>query len=150
MRQKAGGLAEHKWRFLRAGGFDQVRVESGLDILALDELDMKLWVALACPVNGMEFNAKTLEILDLDHDGRIRASEIIETVQWLKLVLADPEVLTAGSDHLPLLAIATETPEGRRVLASAKRILASRNKPDAQELAVEDAADTEHLFDQTD
>jgi hypothetical protein len=143
-------LAEHKWRFLRAGGFDQVRVESGADILALDELDMKLWVALACPVNGMEFNAKTLEILDLDHDGRIRASEIIETVQWLKLVLADPEVLTTGSDHLPLSAISSETPEGRRVLASAKRILASRGKPDAEEIIVEDAADTEHVFDQTD
>ena len=143
-------MSGHSWRFLRAGGFDQVRVENGADILALDELDMKLWVALACPVAGMEFDAKTLEILDLDHDGRIRASEIVETVHWLRAVVKDQEVLTGGSDTMPLSAISEETPEGRRVLASAKRILASRGKPDAEVIAVEDAADTEHVFDQTD
>lgn len=143
-------MAGHSWRFLRAGGFDQVRVESGADILALDELDMKLWVALACPVGGMEFDAKTLESLDLDHDGRIRASEIIETVRWLRLVVKDPEVLAGSSDSFPLEAISDQTPEGRRLLASAKRILASRHKPKAKEISIEDAADTEHLFDQTD
>jgi len=143
-------LTGHSWRFLRAGGFDQVRIESGADILSLDELDMKLWVALACPVGGMEFDAKTLEILDLDHDGRIRASEIIETIHWLKLVLKDPEVLAGGTDLFPLSAISSETPEGKRVLASAKRILQSRGKPHALEIAVADAADTEHVFDQTD
>ena len=143
-------MAAHVWRFLRAGGFDQVRIETGADILALDELDMKLWVALACPVAGMEFDAKTLEILDLDKDGRIRASEIIETIKWLRLVLRDPEALTGEGEALPLSVISEETPEGRRVLASARRILASRGRDDADIVTVEDAADTEHVFDQTD
>ena len=143
-------MAAHVWRFLRAGGFDQVRIESGSDILALDELDMKLWVALACPVAGMEFDTKTLEILDLDHDGRIRASEILETIRWLNLVLKDPEILTGEGEDLPLSAISEETPEGRRVLASARRILASRGKEGADSVLVEDATDTEHVFDQTD
>src|ERR1700761_4815943 len=100
---------------------------------------MKLWVALACPVAGMEFDTKTLEILDLDHDGRIRASEILETVRWLNLVLRDPEILTGEGDALPLAAISEETPEGRRVLASARRILASRGKETADTVTVEDA-----------
>ena len=143
-------MAAHVWRFLRAGGFDQVRIETGADILALDELDMKLWVALACPVAGMEFDAKTLDILDLDKDGRIRASEIIETIKWLKLVLRDPEALTGEGEALPLSVISEETPEGRRVLASARRILASRGKDGADIVTVEDATDTEHVFDQTD
>jgi len=143
-------VAAYVWRFLRAGGFDQVRIENGADILALDELDMKLWVALACPVAGMEFDTKTLEILDLDHDGRIRASEILETIRWLKLVLKDPEILTGEGEALPLTAISEETPEGRRVLASARRILASRGKEGADTVLVEDATDTEHVFDQTD
>jgi hypothetical protein len=143
-------VAAYVWRFLRAGGFDQVRIESGADILALDELDMKLWVALACPVAGMEFDAKTLEILDLDHDGRIRASEILETIRWLKRVLKDAEILTGEGEDLPLAAISEDTPEGRRVLASARRILASRGKEGADSVLVEDATDTEHVFDQTD
>jgi len=135
---------------LRAGGFDQVRIENGADILALDELDMKLWVALACPVAGVEFDTKTLEILDLDHDGRIRASEILDTIRWLKRVLKDPEILTGDGEALPLSAISEDTPEGRRVLASARRILTSRGKEGADTVLVEDAADTEHVFDQTD
>ena len=143
-------MAAYVWRFLRAGGFDQVRIESGADILALDELDMKLWVALACPVAGMEFDAKTLDVLDIDHDGRIRASEIIETIRWLRLVLKDPEALTGDDPTLPLSVISEETPEGRRVLASARRILASRGKADADTVTIEDATDTEHVFDQTD
>ena len=30
----------HKWRFFRAGGFDQVRLETAADLLALDQLDL--------------------------------------------------------------------------------------------------------------
>ena len=35
-------------RFFRAGGFDQVKLETGSDLMALDQLDLKLWMALAC------------------------------------------------------------------------------------------------------
>ena len=34
----------------RAGGVDQVSLRDGNDLLALHELDQKLWVALAMPV----------------------------------------------------------------------------------------------------
>ena len=50
----------HKWKFFRAGGFDQVKLETGEDLANLDQLDQKLWVALACPTTGLEFDAKTL------------------------------------------------------------------------------------------
>src|SRR5438477_317020 len=33
---------KHTWRFFRAGGFDQVRLDSGEDLMALDQLDQKL------------------------------------------------------------------------------------------------------------
>jgi hypothetical protein len=42
----------HQWKFFRAGGFDQVLLESGDDLLALSQLDKKLWSALSCPVKG--------------------------------------------------------------------------------------------------
>ena len=67
----------HRWHFFRAGGFDQVRLETGADIVHLEHLDRKLWVALACPTRGLEFDPKTLDLLDTDHDGRIRAPEIL-------------------------------------------------------------------------
>ena len=54
----------HVWRFFRAGGFDQVRLDRGSDLAHLDQLDQKLWVALACPVGGLEFDERTA-----DHKG---------------------------------------------------------------------------------
>src|ERR1039458_2429258 len=65
----------HTWKFFRAGGFDQVRLETGADLMALDQLDQKLWVALACPTTGLEFDKVTLALIDTDKDGRIRAPE---------------------------------------------------------------------------
>ena len=142
-------MTNHSWRFFRAGGFDQVRIETGADILALSQLDKKLWVALACPMTGMEFDARTMALLDLDHDGRIRADEILAAVEWLGKVLKDPEELSRPGDSLTLAAISTETPEGKKVLAAARHILTGRGKKGHHVIDIEDAADTEHLFDQT-
>jgi hypothetical protein len=60
----AGTTMTHSFKFVRAGGFDQVQITTGADLKALPELDQKLWVALACPTTGIEFDARTLELLD--------------------------------------------------------------------------------------
>ena len=62
----------HQWKFFRAGGFDQVLLESGDDLVALAELDKKLWSTLSCPVKGIEFDQRTLQMIDTDGDGHIR------------------------------------------------------------------------------
>ena len=66
----------HIWKFFRAGGFDQVRLDSGADLGALDQLDQKLWVALACPTTGLEFDSKTLALIDTDKDGTVSLEEV--------------------------------------------------------------------------
>lgn len=139
----------HLWRFFRAGGFDQVRLETGADILALEGLDQKLWVALACPVAGMEFDGKTLALLDADGDGRIRAREILDAVRWLRKVLKDPEELVRDGESLALAAIDESSPEGARILASAKRVLANLGMPDATAISVAETQDTQRIFAQT-
>ena len=42
----------------------------------LEHLDQKLWVALACPTSGLEFDSKTLALIDTDKDGRIRYRQV--------------------------------------------------------------------------
>jgi len=74
--------ATHPWHFFRAGGFNQVKLDTGADLAHLDQLDPKLWVALACPAHGLEFDERTLELLDTDHDGRIRVPEVIAAAKW--------------------------------------------------------------------
>ena len=55
----------HQFNFFRAGGFNQVRLSSGADLMNLDQLDQKLWVALACPTKGLVFDAQTLNLIDI-------------------------------------------------------------------------------------
>jgi len=50
----------HKWNFIKLGGFDQIKLETGADLMALDQLDQKLWAALSCPTSGLEFDQKHL------------------------------------------------------------------------------------------
>src|SRR5208283_4601199 len=113
----------YTWKFFRAGGFDQVKLESGADLANLDQLDQKLWVALSCPTRGLEFDARTLDLIDTDKDGRIRAPEILAATQWACALLQSPEALLNRSAALPLAAINDATDEGRQVLASARQIL---------------------------
>lgn len=138
----------HTWTFFRAGGFDQVRLSSGADLLALEQLDQKLWLALSCPTTGLEFDERTLQAIDRDEDGRIRPPELIEAVKRAAAALKNPDDLLKGSSELPLTALDPDKPEGARLLASAKTILANLGKADAEVITVEDTADTARIFAQ--
>lgn len=136
----------HTWKFFRTGGLDQVSLESGADLLALENLDQKLWVALSCPVKGLEIDEKSLALFDADGDGRIRVPEIITAIKWAAARLNDVGVLLTGVDGLPLSAFNTRTPEGEALLASAKNVLSSLGKADAAVITTADAGNTAAVF----
>ena len=136
----------HRWRFFRTGGLDQVRLETAADVLHLDELDQKLWVALSCPTRGLEFDERTLALIDTEGDGRIGVPEVLAAVKWAAARLNDAGDLLKGADALPLAVINAATPEGKTLLASAKQILASIGKKDTPALAVSEATDTAKIF----
>jgi hypothetical protein len=117
--------------------------------MALDQLDQKLWVALACPTTGLEFDSRTLALIDTDKDGRVRAPEIIAAVKWAGNCVKNPDDLLKGSTELSLSAINDATPEGKQLLASAKQILANLGKKDATAITVADTSDTAKIFAQT-
>jgi hypothetical protein len=120
----------HQWKFFRAGGFDQVRIDTAADLLNLKELDQKLWVALSCPTKGIEFDARTLELLDSDADGHIRAPELLAAIDWAAARLTDSAVLEQKLNGVPLAAIKDEA-----ILAAAKGLL-----PDGGAMISVDAA----------
>ena len=136
----------HRWGFFRAGGFDQVRLESGADLMSLDQLDQKLWVALACPIAGLEFDPKTAALIDTDHDGRIRAPELIAAVQWAGSALKNPDTLIQGGDSLSLDAINDATGHGKQILASARRLLAHLGLPAGAPVTLAQAMDANSVF----
>ena len=136
----------HPWKFFRAGELDQVSLETGADLLNLDQLDQKLWVALSCPVKGLELDEKTLALIDTDGDGRIRVPELIAAIKWAAARLKEPGDLLKGGGALPLPAINDTTPEGKIALASARQILANLGKKGADAISADDASDTAKIF----
>jgi hypothetical protein len=100
----------HHWKFFRAGGFDQVRIETAEDLLNLGQLDPKLWVALACPTQGVEFDARSLALMDRDGDGFIRAPELLAAIAWAAERLSDTGALAENLEGVPLGAIREDGP----------------------------------------
>ena len=133
----------HTWNFFRAGGFDQVQIDSGADLLALKELDQKLWVALSCPTRGIEFDNKTLDLIDHDADAHVHANEVLSAIAWAGGLLKNSDLLIKGSDSVALADIDDGSEEGRQVLISAQYILKCLGKADATEISLADTADIE-------
>ncbi|HET7062458.1 MAG TPA: hypothetical protein VFI43_09795, partial [Nitrosospira sp.] len=110
--------SSHTWNFFRAGGFDQVQIDDGADLLALKNLDQKLWVALSCPTRGIEFDSRTLDLIDSDGDARVHANEVLGAIAWAADLLKNPDLLVNGSHRLALAQINDGTDEGQDLIAS--------------------------------
>ncbi len=133
----------HSWKFFRAGGFNQVVLNSGADLMNLDQLDQKLWVALACPTTGVEFDKTTLALIDTDKDGRVRAPELIAAVKWAGGLFKNPGDLLKGSPTLRPGAINDATPEGKLIANFARQVL---GKADDGEVTIDEAAAAAQTF----
>ena len=111
---------------------------SGADLAAFDQLDPKLWVALACPVKGLALDERTLELIDTDRDGRLRVPEVQAAVRWAVAQVRDPDTLLQGDQGLLLAALREDTDEDKAKIACARRILQFHGRPDAPHVTVED------------
>ncbi len=134
----------HRWVFIRRGGVNQVLLRNASDLAALGELDPKLWMALAMPVQGIALDAATLSLLDTDGDGSIRPPELLAAVRWINQALKDPAIIFSGGDFLPLAAIGD--PE---LLAIAQRVLSNLGRPDADSVQLADVTDLNRIFAST-
>ena len=128
------------WRFFRAGGFDQVRLDTAAELCALAQLDQKLWVALSCPVKGIEFDAQTLALIDSDNDGHVRAPELIRAVEWASGRLVNPEVLTEKRQGIALNDLRTDDEEGQGLAAAAAQLAQDLGKSAQDILSVEETS----------
>jgi len=135
----------YPWKFSSVGGTVRVKILCGKDIANLYQLDRKMWTVLSCPIEGLEFDAKALQMIDVDGDGRIRVDEVIKTSQWLTRVVKDPDILLKEADSLKLEDFNADDPDGARLQASARQILKNLGlKKD--EISLEDTADNVKIF----
>lgn len=134
----------YRWKFFRAGGFDQVQLESPEDLAALRSLDQKLWAALACPTRNLELDQRMLAYIDGNNDGRIRAPEVLDAVDWTLARLADPRSLFR--EESLTLASLRDNPEGQQLALAARRLLGVLGRDETQGLTAADTDDLAALF----
>jgi hypothetical protein len=134
----------HRWHFFRAGAVDQVTLRDGFDLLALPELDQKLWVALAMPTTGIDVDPATLALLDVNNDGRIRVQDVLGAVADIKRMFKNPSEVLASHDEVELGAFADAG-----VLAAARRMLADLGRKDATAITIADTIAVTKAFADT-
>lgn len=133
--------ADH-FTFQRMGGINQLVMHNDFDWQNLENLDPKLWMALSCPIQGLEYSHETLDMLDADHDGRIRAQEVRDAVNWACQRLVNPSQLVKGSQELRASELRSDTPEGTAIISALKIALQQYGKEDTDALSLAEAADT--------
>ena len=136
---------DYAFKFASVGGSVRVKITSGEDIAHLGELDRKMWTVLSCPASGLEFDSKTLGILDANKDGKIRVDEVIAAAQYLTRIIKDPDLIVNGGTSLPLSAFNEENEDGKRLLASAKQILSNLGL-EKDSIDLSDTADGTKIF----
>lgn len=129
--------SNHTYHYIQNGGLIQAQISSIEDVLNLKDLDPKLWTALACPVKGLEFNTEILEILDSDHNGRVRVPEILNAVEFIKKYFSQPQIIMEPGCTIPLEALSSNPFDcGKSPLEAAKAILAEIGKSDLTEISL--------------
>lgn len=116
-------MASYNWQYCSLGGAIRVKIASGEDIAHLGELDQKLWTVLSCPVDGLEFDRQTLDLIDTEHDGKIMVNEVVQAAQWLTSVIKDKDLILKGDSVLSLDQINTDNESGKKLYDSARQIL---------------------------
>ena len=139
---------KYQWDYQSVGGVVRVNINKGEDLAHLGELDQKLWTVISCPSKGLEFDQKTLSLLDTDGDGKIRVPEVVAAAQWLCSVIRDKDLILKGGSVLPLDQIDTTVPEGEKLYKSAKQILANLGL-EKNEIDIADSSDSVAIFAKT-
>lgn len=122
--------------FQRMGGLDQVVLLNDEEWQNLDKLDPKLWMALSCPTEGLEFSQATLKLLDKDNNGRVRSQEVTEAVEWICQRLANPACLRDNSSDLALGALREDTEAGQALRKAASLALDKQGKTEEDPLTL--------------
>ena len=138
----------YNWKYASVGGSVRVKLEKGSDIANLANLDRKKWTVLSCPTTGLEFDAKTLKLLDADGDGRIHVDEVIAASQWITSVIKNPDLLLKGQDFLKFSDFNTKNEEGAKLEKSARQILANL-KLEKDSISLAETSDNEKIFAET-
>jgi hypothetical protein len=129
---------ESQVQFERIGRVEHLRISDCNGLAGVMEIDEAHWIATSAPVSGLRADAVFLSLVDSDANGRIRADELVEAIQWLMAHLKDAKGINEQSSTLRLDAIDTTTDDGERILAQIQKILCRMGKEDQLTISLDD------------
>jgi len=132
--------------FENYSGSYQLRIENAEDLENIQLLDDARWAATSVPISSLNCDSVFLSYVDTDKNGRIRTDELKNAQGWLFHLLANRRRLSESSDVLILDDIDTGHPEGKKILAAARRILANLNLPEGREISLDKVRDVKSIM----
>ena len=111
-------------RFDRFGQTYQLRIEKARDLEHVLELDEALWVATSAPASAFRCDRTLTELINSDGSDRINTDELRSAIRWMLNVLSDRTLPDDPAAPLALNAIRGDLPEGKRLIESARQVLA--------------------------
>jgi len=138
----------YDWKFSTIGGVTRVNIDCGEDIAHLDELDQKLWTTLSCPINGLEIDEKTMQMLDTNGDGKIHVNEVVDASKWLINIVKNPDILIKRESKFNLSDFNQDNEEGKKLYESALHIVENLGH-DKDYITVADVSDSMAIFAKT-
>ena len=111
-------------RFTRTGRAYYLDIATAADLHTALDLDEAHLVATSAPIDTLHLlDALFLQLVDTDHDGRIKPRELKDAIRWCLEVLCDVRSLDAGDESLALATINTRTEDGQRAHEAATTLL---------------------------
>jgi len=123
-------------RFQRYGKTYQLQIENARDLEHVLALDEALWVATSAPVSAFRCDPKLAELINTDGGGRINTHELRSAIRWMLGVLSDHTLPKRPDTPLALEAIRGDTPEGKRLRASAAEVIACGETADSTSISI--------------
>ncbi len=139
--------SESPMRFDRFGRTYHLSIRSAEELEQVLELDDSHWIAMSAPVAGLNGDRRFLDLVDLDHNGRIRTDEMRTAIGYLLDRLSDKSGVTSGSDVLALAAVNREHAESAALTDTADYILSAVGAEDRSAISLTQVTDFEKHLD---
>lgn len=127
-------LSNRKYTFENYGGTYQLHIASMSDLGALGELDEPFWIATSAPTHQLRCDKQALDYIDRDQNGRILSDDIRAADKWLRTVLKSFDAIDEKRLELDPAHLSKNSPEGTRMLRTARRILKNVGHAEADTL----------------
>ncbi|MCQ2378070.1 MAG: hypothetical protein MJ016_02525 [Victivallaceae bacterium] len=131
--------------FSLIGGTMQPEVSSFADFPAILELDDACWALTSISRYAMRADARLLDYLDTDGNGRIRCDEVREAIRFVLEHFASGRGFDAASSVLDFADLAPDHPDSTKIRCAAQNVLEKLGKGGSGSISIDDLRDNREL-----